>query len=260
MRRLSSKEEDKEPQEEGDYSEAKDEKPLPAEAGLQRVVWDLRYGGARMIKKAKTDGGNPKIGPLVNPGVYTLKLTADGKSATAKLEVKQDPRVKVPAEELAQQLDLILAMRDDVTRLTGTVEQLRSVRRQIQEQVELLKDSGKAADLAATTKAVLARLDALEEKLHNPRARISYDILAQKGGAKLYSQLVWLYDQLKDSDGPPSQGMREVYAEQKKLLVTYQAQWRELLAGDLTKLSEQVRSMGGGIVLPADVKKKVESK
>ena len=30
---------------------------------------------------------------------------------------------------------------------------------------------------------------ALEEKLHNPKAKVTYDILAQKGGAKLYSQL-----------------------------------------------------------------------
>ena len=96
VRRLSSKEEDKEPAEEGDYAEPKEEKPLPVEAGLQRIVWDLRYSGAAMIKKAKTDGGNPKIGPLVNAGVYTVKLSVDGKTATAKLEVKQDPRVKLP--------------------------------------------------------------------------------------------------------------------------------------------------------------------
>ena len=94
-----------------------------------------------------------------------------------------------------------------------------------------------------------AKLDALEEKLHNPRAKISYDILAQKGGRMLYSQLVWLYDQLKDSDGRPGQGMREVYAEQRKLLETYEGQWRELLAGDLVRFSEQIRNMGGGIVL-----------
>ncbi len=59
---------------------------------MHRVVWDLHYEGAEVIKKAKLDGGEPKVGPLVNPGTYTLKLTADGKTETTKMEVRLDPR------------------------------------------------------------------------------------------------------------------------------------------------------------------------
>src|SRR5207244_8846213 len=58
------------------------------------------------------------------------------------------------------------------------------------------------------------KLDALEEKLHNPKAQVAYDILAMKGGAKLYSQLIFLYNLLLESDGAPTQGIREVHAEQ----------------------------------------------
>src|SRR5207248_8395286 len=55
---------------------------LPAEIGVNRVAWDLRYKGAEKIKGAKVDTGNPAMGPLVNPGTYTLKLTVDGKTVT----------------------------------------------------------------------------------------------------------------------------------------------------------------------------------
>ena len=163
VRKLNSKAEEKEPAEQGDYYEAKDDKPLPAEAGLQRVVWDLHYTGAKIIKKA-AEGSSAKEGPLVLPGMYTVKLTVDGKSVTTQLEVKQDPRVKLPTEELAKQLDVILAMRDEVTRLTGVVEQIRSVRRQIKEQSDLLKDHAKGVDLVSSGKKVIARAGRLGGK------------------------------------------------------------------------------------------------
>ena len=100
VRKLTSKKKEEEEEEkelevgeEGDYSEKKKEKPpLPTEAGLHRVVWDLRYEGAEVIKKAKLDGGEPKVGPLANPGTYTLRLTANGKTETTKMEVRLDPR------------------------------------------------------------------------------------------------------------------------------------------------------------------------
>ena len=34
-------------------------------------------------------------GPLALPGIYQVKLTVDGRSYTAPLEVKMDPRVRV---------------------------------------------------------------------------------------------------------------------------------------------------------------------
>ena len=94
VRKLTSKKEEEEKgegldEEEGDYDKKKKEKePLPVGAGLHRVVWDLRYEGPEIIKKAKEDGGDLKTGPLVEPGTYTIKLTADGKTETTKLEVR----------------------------------------------------------------------------------------------------------------------------------------------------------------------------
>jgi len=35
----------------------------------------------------------------------------------------------------------------------------------------------------------------------------------QRVGAKLYSQLSFLFDAVKEGDGPPTQGMTQVYAE-----------------------------------------------
>ena len=123
-------------------------------------------------------------------------------------------------------------MRDAVSRLAGDVNRLRAVRKQLADRDELLKDEARAADLVKGSKALIEKLDALEAKFHNPKAQVAYDILAQKGGAQLYSQLVLLYGFADDSDGPVTQGMREVFAEETKLLGTYEAELGALFKGD----------------------------
>ncbi len=282
---LTSKKEPEEKPDPGDYSEERYKKTvLPTEVGLHRVVWDLRYDGAEVIKGAKVDNGMPKEGPLASPGTFTLKLTVEDQTRTTKLQLLPDPRtisagvwartaaklagtvrsltseailssVEWPAqaEELKEQLELTLKIRDDVSSLTRTVEQIRRVKGQLVARNELLKDDPRTESLRKASRDLLHQLDALEEKLHNPKAKIPYDILAQKGGAKLYSQLVWLFEAMKDSDGAPTQGIRELFEEHSELLRKYQGEWQELVKKELTAINEQAKKLDVPIILlPSD--------
>src|SRR5262249_29004768 len=176
---------------------------LTTEQGINRAVWDLTYKGATKIKKAQIDSGNPNLGPLGLPGTYTLKLTAGGKTVTTTVVVQPDPRVKLSDAEMAEQLKLALSLRDDITRVAQAVHRLRSVRQQLAEKVELLKGNAKAEPVVKEAEGLIAKLDALEGRLHNPKAQVAYDILAMRGGAQLYSKLVLLYGGVRGSDGPP---------------------------------------------------------
>ena len=84
-------------------------------AGMNRVVWDLRYDSIREVRLRATPTGNPHIweekrfvgkdrrpvlyygvedatsGPLVAPGTYTVKLEAAGRESTTTVEVRKDP-------------------------------------------------------------------------------------------------------------------------------------------------------------------------
>ena len=86
---------------------------LSAEAGSQRFIWDLRYQPLNIppsypIAATYQQTAPNATSPWVLPGVYTLKLTANGQSYSQKLVVKMDPRIKTPAEKLKQQHDLSL--------------------------------------------------------------------------------------------------------------------------------------------------------
>src|SRR5205823_10005708 len=138
--------------------------------------------------------------------------------------------------------------RDDINRLTDIVHRLRLVRQQIQDRDELLGEEAKP--LIDAGKVLVKKLDTLEEKLHNPKAKTVYDILAQKGGAQLYSQLGWVFELVKESDGPIVQGVKSIYEEHAKLFSEYEQQWKALLEVDLVKLNDRARKLDAPAVLP----------
>lgn len=242
---LTSKEdsEDKTAQDEGGYSDEKPKKTvLATEPGLHRAVWNLHYAGAKLIASAKLDGGHPDLGPMALPGRYTVKLTVAGKSQSQQVEVFPDPRL--PNGAVAEvQLALALSCRDDISRLTHVAESIRAVRQQLAQRSGLLKDEARAGPLRKAAEEMQPALDALENELHNPKAQVSYDILAQKGGAKLYSQLAHLFELIKDSDGPPTQGWRDQFAEHSRRLRQLEQQWESLRVGDIAKLNDLAKKL-----------------
>ena len=100
------------------------------------------------------------------------------------------------------------------------VKQLRSLKQQISSRNDLLKDNSKAELLVKLGKELVGTLETLEDKLQNPKAEVTYDLLAQRGGAKLYSQLSNVLYALTGSDGPPTQGVREMYTEHEARIET----------------------------------------
>jgi hypothetical protein len=207
-----------------------------AEAGLQRAVWDLRWEGATLIKNAKIDYGDPTEGPLAAPGAYTLRLTADGQQQTTKLTVKPDPRVTLSQADLEAHQAFALQVRDAISRLTTDVNRLKGVREQLQAHIKVLEGNPRASELVNMSKALVKQLDELESRMHNPEAEVAYDILARKGGAKLYSRLSPLLMFVNEGDGVPTQGMKDVFAEQQKELSGFVSELKALVDRDLATI------------------------
>jgi hypothetical protein len=98
---------------------------IRAEAGMQRISWDLRYPGPWT---AATPAGGPG-GPMVPPGKYSVRLTAGGQAITRTFELKSDPRVAtdgVTDAAIAEQVKFQLQVRDaisDARKLQQSIEQ-----------------------------------------------------------------------------------------------------------------------------------------
>ncbi|HEY3934899.1 MAG TPA: hypothetical protein VGL65_09800 [Gemmatimonadales bacterium] len=90
--------------------------PMPTAMGTNRINWDLRYDDPPAFSHSMdpyyTLNATPgetvyhPEGPLALPGVYTVKLTVDGKSYSQTVTVKNDPRSPATMADLQAQHDL----------------------------------------------------------------------------------------------------------------------------------------------------------
>jgi photosystem II stability/assembly factor-like uncharacterized protein len=224
--------------------ETEPEPELETTAGLHRVGWDLTAEGSKRIKGGMIDTGDPANGITVEPGTYSATFTVDGQKESVPVVVKADPRNQVTDADRKSQIAFANELKDALNRLVASVDQIRSVRSQLAARIDNLKSDRAAKELVTESSALVTRLDSLEAKIHNPKAEVTYDILAFKGGAKLYSRLAPLYNWAAEANGAPTQGMREVYADQRKELDGYVAELRTLIDRDLMAVNSLAAKLG----------------
>jgi photosystem II stability/assembly factor-like uncharacterized protein len=132
-------------------------KPLSAEPGMHRFVWDLRYPGP--------PGSNPPIfrgggGPWALPGEYTVKLNVNGQGFTQQLPVKMDPRVATPLSDLALQFKIAMQINAAQTQVAAAFGEANRLHEQLQPlNSKLAKENGRkalAGEVSALDKKTLA--------------------------------------------------------------------------------------------------------
>jgi photosystem II stability/assembly factor-like uncharacterized protein len=111
---------------------------LPASAGMHRWIWDLRYAAPVAtryeypISAVPHDTPREPQGVLALPGMYTVRLTANGQTLTAPLTVKIDPRVTATAADLASLFKLEDELSSIVTESSKAALEAHSAREQIE--------------------------------------------------------------------------------------------------------------------------------
>ena len=105
-----------------------DPKPLLAEAGMHRFVWDLHYA---LPKSVRSSFWGP-AGPLAVPDNYTVKFTANGKSSTQPLTIKLDPRVNAQQDALVRQFGLASKLTARLGEVSMALQQVGELRKQLE--------------------------------------------------------------------------------------------------------------------------------
>src|SRR5260370_13165289 len=143
---------------------------FPAEPSLNLFAWDLRYETPTKIPAAIYSNGTP-IGPLVLPGKYQVRLTVDGKSSTAPLEVKLDPRVKASEEDLRKQFELMLKLRDRQEEMNKAILAIRDLRTQLQGLERRVAWGGDAQPVASASHDFRKKSSAIDGELSQVNAK-----------------------------------------------------------------------------------------
>ena len=111
---------------------------LSSRAGMHRFSWDLRYDPIEGTPPSEDATGAvlhrtyfAATTPWAPPGLYTVRLTADGKSYMQPLIVVLDSRVKTPASALAQVGTLSREMYDGAVALRAAYVDARKLSNQL---------------------------------------------------------------------------------------------------------------------------------
>jgi photosystem II stability/assembly factor-like uncharacterized protein len=184
------------------------------EKGLNRVSWDLRYTGPELRRLPTEEetafGGGPR-GPQVVPGTYKVRLTIGDKTYEQSVEVRLDPRVTVPAEDLRGQLDLLLKLRDMQTAASTALRYLDSVKDQLKHTETTVKSLNKEPDkeLMKALADYQKQVDDIETRI----ARSPEPSLGLPGGLHVLEKLGGLFGTIDGFNGAPTSGQREYFRE-----------------------------------------------
>ncbi|MBC7509482.1 MAG: glycoside hydrolase, partial [Ferruginibacter sp.] len=94
-----------------------------------RFMWDMHYTPFNVpptypISATYMNTAPQATSAWVMPGMYTAKLTVNGKINTQIFEVKMDPRVKTTVQDLQQQHDLSLMCYNNIKQCKKKLEGL----------------------------------------------------------------------------------------------------------------------------------------
>jgi hypothetical protein len=136
---------------------------LPLNIGLNRVAWDLRYDTPPAFAHSFAFYGNPGAtpalpeGPLASPGVYTVRLTVDGKSYTRPLTVRPDPRTHIAPGTLGAQHAFMLRLSSAVQSAWTDFKPVSALRAAVRK----IAPDDTASELGKTARTLAAKLDSI---------------------------------------------------------------------------------------------------
>jgi photosystem II stability/assembly factor-like uncharacterized protein len=238
IRKYSNLKKEEEAQQKEWPDQAAENKLLPAKAGMNRFAWDLHYQEPTVIPGAVNSDWEPN-GPWVLPGVYTFKLTVAGKSYTAPVEVKLDPRVKASNADLEKQLDLATKIADAVSRDHATVNQISALRGQIKGLDKRLKEQKKGDDVIKAADDLDKKMTAIEEELYQTKVKSTEDDLNYPD--MLDQQFISLGSGVESADSAPNAPSYVRFKGLSGQLDALLAKWHEIETKDLPALNEMIR-------------------
>jgi photosystem II stability/assembly factor-like uncharacterized protein len=250
IRKFSS-EVKKKPEDKDEFDTEPEVEHIPAEAGLNRFVWDLRYEPPAKIPAAIYDNGQP-AGPLALPGAFQVRFTVAGKSSTAPLEIKMDPRVKTSAEELRAQFDLLMKLRDREEEMNRAILAIRDLRNQLQSLEKRLGAKDETKTVTGSGAELRKKIAAIEEELIQVHATAQED--EANYPTKLNSKLGYLTGVVDSADAAPTEAELAVFAALDKQVQAQLASWRDVLAKDLPALNDSMRKANIPSVAPAETR------
>ncbi|MEO8336711.1 MAG: glycosyl hydrolase, partial [bacterium] len=207
---------------------------LPKTAGINRITWDLRTKGIASFPGMILWGAGTN-GPVVPPGRYTARLTADGKALSTPVVVTRNPRIPdVSDADMRAQYAFSKRVRDKANEANESVIGIRRVKAQLVDRYKKSSD----ATLKTTGDVLKTNVSAVEENLYQVRNQSGQDPL--NFPIKVNNRLANLMSMAERGDGAPTNNMPEIFGILTTELKGYTDKLASVYKTDLVAVNKEL--------------------
>jgi photosystem II stability/assembly factor-like uncharacterized protein len=225
-------------------------------AGVNRVWWDMRFDPGKQFRLRTSplyapevtvgpEGWRPApgvepVGLLATPGTYTVKLLAGGKEYTQKLRILKDPHSTGTDADIQTQTKLVEHLQNELNAMADTVNQLESVRAQLNQLGTQLGDDANSKSIRDAANELNTKLTDFEGHLLQLKAtgRGQDDV---RWESMLVEKLAYLARQLGSTDFPPTTQQVAVADELSKKTEQARNEEQQLMSKDVAAFNSMLR-------------------
>ncbi|MGH9932433.1 MAG: VPS10 domain-containing protein [Pyrinomonadaceae bacterium] len=223
----------------------------PKEAGLNRMVWDLRLNPPAPPPPSQGEGGGgggffgaPR-GPRVQPGLYVLKVSVGDKTATGNVTVQEDPRIQIVEADRGKLNEAIAKTYALQKSAEAARKTMTSLKTQITTLQTSLKDNPDAAKMNDPVQKLSDALTAIQKKLVNtPDNTGSAGPALPDEPRPLLQQINGVAFGLDSYTAAPTADELVRIEDLSKQLKDFLAELNKFIAEDVANLNKQLRDSG----------------
>ena len=198
-------------------------------------VWNMRYDDAEGF-----DGlimwAAGLTGPKAYPGSYSVRLKVGDSVLEEQFKILKDPRSSSTNEDLKEQFDFLISVRDKVTEIHKSIVQIRSTRDQLKNLKEKLSDDH--IEINKSIDSILERISKIEENLYQTKNRSGQDPL--NFPIRLNNKLAHLLSVASRGNFKPTDQMYGVRDELIEKINAQLLKWENIKSSDLDKLNATI--------------------
>jgi hypothetical protein len=219
-------------------------KDTVSKAGVNRIIWDLRYTEEEKINTpVKSGWGGSPLRVLVPPGVYTAAIKANGQTVETKITVRADPRIKMSEQDFKMKTETTLALRDQLSQTHKLINRTDETIKQLTELKQRINSAGNESGVDKATQnqideTIKKLKDYEDEILRRPPPNMGY-----RQRPRLKEEIADLADAVDGATARPTQPQMNRLGELNQETDEATNQLNRIIEENINPINEKVKNL-----------------
>jgi photosystem II stability/assembly factor-like uncharacterized protein len=223
--------------------------------GGNLFVWNMRYADAKKFEGMIMWAAGV-TGPKAVPGKYKVRLTVGKEVQEEEFEILKDPRSDASIEDLQEQFNFLIAIRDKMSETHQTITDVRTIRKQLNNFKELWKDDSNMKPLLEKANEMEKSIGEIENELYQTKNRSGQDPL--NFPIKLNNKLGHVGSISNQGDNRPTKQAYQVRDEMTKKIDDQLVRYRKVRDEQLPAFNRMVKDKGVDAIILKEIKKNAQ--